>query len=1464
MIRPRIQLPAPRRGIILLVVLFLLTLFAIVGITFVLYADATAHSARLFRESESVGVPYEEPELLLAHFLGQLLFDVYDDEAGVSSALRGHSLARNMYGLNTTYTPATGTWSTLANSNITPYNGTGRLHYPSPLANVDDYYLINYTYFRNDNFLRDPERFGSRTGLNQQADSRGPYTGGASVPYTYPDLNNLFLAAVKADGTVLIPSFHRPWLFGPNDPANPNWTNQEGKYLTLRPRPADHDPRFPFPEDAGGDVKNLIGAPGGNDSYWIDIGFPVQVGPNGRKYKPLFAPLIVDLDNRVNINVHGNIYGQNRTHVSNQGWGRWEVNPGRVLDRGNEWTNLLIGNPAFPTDPYGRYGSDLRPVTGGSAVAGRTPRFYGQVDFDARQTTTLIPSTPFLIPGVPNNLNPAYYGFPNFPATSFENGSAAERLEHPLLFNAFPTTFPAPRGTTGDYVFRASNMEALLRYGQTGTQALTSDLFRLCPQNFGDPTDPVAAAKRRRLVTTHSFDWDRPGLTPWVWDSNAAPYQLTDTAPSGGAIPFPDLVSRPPSPTPGEFAADWRARVPPLGRLDLNRSLPDYPAVNTAGNNGRITNNIPAFQAAQLSRRLMAADIFEQLRFATTGAYAANGTAAPITAAVGSPEFNALRWLAQLSVNIVDYIDTDDYITPFNWFGTNWVYGTELPRVVLNEVYAEHAVTNAARSVSVWVELHNPFSRGPVENAALPEPTWSDNGAAKLFMPAVGTEPAYGIFQIVLSRPNTNLRLPDNVLGDPGAGSPYVPPLSTWVPATGPALAAPAVPYTIAPNNVDPRFILPLLPTNRYAGASGGNRGFYVVGPGPLPGTSPTRPNPTLQRQEMSYPEDPSAPAPTVLLRRLACPHLPPDNNTASPTYNPYVTVDYVENVTVNDSQAAVQDRVSVGRNQPYAAHPSQLRKQQPMPPLTDQPQHTFFRHNALEAAATPPPNPDPAAANQTLKLPFDWLVHLDRQLISPMELLQVSAFKPHELTQQFVVPDGAGAPQPFSHRAPWFDQAARLYRVFEFLETHDRMAGMQSVSAVMNAVSFFPPAPGQNTHIAVPRLAGVTASGVPWRIQAGSRVLIGAGVNEEWVIVKSTPDATSFVADLLKPKTGTDPITLPNLVGDRIAGKINLNTIWDVETFRALCDAQPANSFAPGDVDNVFALLMGTRTPTVVNGVNVPGPNDRPFRGMAAGFTMPTGQQYDQYPAGSGIEDTLLRAHPTVPTQRLFASINPTPENNHPYLRDQLLTKIFNNVTPRSNVFAIWVTVGFFEVLDENARPPRLGAEIGRSENRQIRHRMFAIVDRTWRAATTQTSNSNVTRTSQEAVDAGPGMTVTPNGGMANIHPQTSIRIWHMEQAIDPVTGEPLFDANGNPVMVEANVETVRVLTVEPPPPGTPTSFTANFQFFHPAGSSLRFSIPPNTNPVTAPLHNNSGPVRPRFDPRNFPGVVLHYSAID
>src|SRR5260370_40600857 len=133
---PRIHLPtdARRRAAILYVVVVLLTLFLVVGIAFVLYAESQATSARIYREATTYRDKYPTPEELLGWGLGNLIYDADDQlpnqqttafqgNNGIFSAARGHGLARTMYGWN--YRVANQTDSGIFN--VTPYGGAGRL-----------------------------------------------------------------------------------------------------------------------------------------------------------------------------------------------------------------------------------------------------------------------------------------------------------------------------------------------------------------------------------------------------------------------------------------------------------------------------------------------------------------------------------------------------------------------------------------------------------------------------------------------------------------------------------------------------------------------------------------------------------------------------------------------------------------------------------------------------------------------------------------------------------------------------------------------------------------------------------------------------------------------------------------------------------------------------------------------------------------------------------------------------------------------------------------------------------------------------------------------------------------------------------------------------------------------------------------------------------------------------------------
>src|SRR5215471_11856731 len=99
MFQERVRATEARHGMILMVVLILLTLFAVVGLSFALYASSAAQTSQLAREAEVAPLPDIDPEMLFAYFMNQHIYDT-DDFTGISSALRGHSLARTMYGYN--------------------------------------------------------------------------------------------------------------------------------------------------------------------------------------------------------------------------------------------------------------------------------------------------------------------------------------------------------------------------------------------------------------------------------------------------------------------------------------------------------------------------------------------------------------------------------------------------------------------------------------------------------------------------------------------------------------------------------------------------------------------------------------------------------------------------------------------------------------------------------------------------------------------------------------------------------------------------------------------------------------------------------------------------------------------------------------------------------------------------------------------------------------------------------------------------------------------------------------------------------------------------------------------------------------------------------------------------------------------------------------------------------------------
>jgi len=1321
-----------RKGMIILVIIAFLALFTIMGLTYLLYADAQLRFSideikrldkRNYRSFDL------STDYLFNFFLERFVYDQPDREAdpyatatgginyepqSVYSALRGHSLARNMYGYNERVGTYAGQPAILAGVNDRAFSGSGKLAnkqitIPGTSVTGSEHLFVNSTYFKSfgQSQIIDPER-GARSLLTTPAN----YSSSWNAPYTYPDYNNIYLAWLRSDGAlnsngsmVMKASFSTESTFGKMDGTslptgsapNPNWLNEQGRYMSIRPRPVDNlipadyaaaagnqgqlnqiiDQRIlegnliPYPGADGMDVKNLESYPGGNDSIWIDVGSPVFYNIDGRKIKILIAPLIVELDSRINLNVVGNKMVGDISHGSNQGWGPWEINPKNINNAINPTPKFLSNATPFPFSELAKVdfngGRDI-------ALSGNVPGNFGPVVYPGQNKAgTSVTS---------------FQSFPSFPPSNFGNlgasGDPYELRNHASTWNPF---------SIGSMLYSTDDIQFLLRW--TGKGSSTSGISGLTPD-----------LKTRNLVTSRSIDFSKPGFVPYYADSSTNNYQLVaNTYYPKSANPEKYLSTN--ALPANQNLSDFDLTVPRsmaslLTKLDLSRTLTAYPNVSTtftgavSGGGGRYLNNT-GYTTAVSDRQKFALDIFTAL-LKLTGAKDMSSSVIPLQG-VGATDsdYEANRYLAQLAANMVDYIDNDDVMTEFIWkydpaatpdpTKHERVYGVELNKVVLNEVYAEIInepndpfTMNGTKKpatkpfqVHFWVELVNPLPTATaagslVNHAILEQDPRAVAGDSSVYQLEIRDQSAaIDIFKS------------DNPLGVTGGGSKGV--VSNFQPAGGGAgvnLLAPASGNYLGTENTTNGFIV-----------LGSNTAFPNDGP-VYDGADPTKneiPKPytsinniaNIKKAELKYTipiattgydKDNFANTlqtknkPSLVLRRLANPYMPPQTDAAQADYNPYVTVDVMDDIKVNDgvtnatddlkvAPPAVQNRSSVVRQQPY----QEAGKKDVggliyvkdvndvtmnmVKPLVKQPQHTFLRQNGTLSEAPGGIN----VPDSLLQLPFTPISHLDRQMVNPIELLEVAGCKPAEVTRRFINENDTNNMTAsvfktqnnnnfYGHKIPWMDDQNRLLRFLELASPQIRFAGTS--------------------------------------------------------------------------------------IGGKEFGKVNINGVWDKETFRALADASSnINGFTEPEVDAVFQQILDSRSPTkdtTATPNNMPGANDKPFWGFGVGGT--TGAD-DLSSGARGLDNSFLRpVAPNAATGVFDLPINdttmPTPIKRTSLQQKELLSKISNSVTTRSNVFAVWLTTGFFEITDDTTQPPKLGAEIGIADGTNIRHRMFAILDRT------------------------------------------------------------------------------------------------------------------------------------------------------
>jgi hypothetical protein len=1394
----------PRRGTsFILIVVVMLALFSAVGTAYALFAMREARLALQRKTSEGGGIapPMRAPDPTdtINRFFGTFIYDTDDND--IFNAMRGYGGGRSIYGRDVL---ALNTGLPLTNA----YGGVGIFHEANPCG--DRATQPNHTFMLVNGapFLLDPEYMGVRpldaSGNPLPFDPTTRTYVGKNAGYSYADLKDFFLAAYDpATGEVLAPSFHRPWLFGSLDPTNPNWLSPTGQLMILRPRPAEH-PNFPrVPPDPDGvyrgDVQNMPGGvgPQKNDSIWMDIGLPPITMPGGKKVKPMVAPLIVPLNGLLNASAHGNTY-YGGGHSSYYGLGPWEVNLSYLL--GPDAPSVVNGRgplqqrAALTAAPYGTMRSYAPYLSATTSFS---------LDGAVAWNNTLIGMPPVYPQG--NSIA----GVPAFVTSGLQTSNAA--VSHPALFNPVEWLDRGGLFASGNRVYQLSDAKRFnFRYADVPDWYAQSDLARQAPNTLF-PQIPVIIQTRqntpnnyrldpshgnRGIVTTFGFDLDRPKVTP-VFPARTAANSLMFPAPPPYTNPFglkptlPPVTSYPsPVTTPvgpaTDFAAQnrWTNAFAALSAVNLNRQLADYrtPAAVTgnlpiAGNLAgqvQLPDGTTGLQA-DWDRQQLARDIFARLIVATGAAGYVDTVPAtgvlritlpdpvsltftvPSGASAGTPagpftqaQYDALRYLAQLAANIVDYIDNDDVSTTFAWnpnpgngsadftnptdVGYRVVFGVERPRLVINEAYSEitndptevlNSVANPAgkpAQVRFWVELLNPTAQppagSPLGTGAVPLSAYRIEVRRAYRQTVAGgtAADANGTVQnnyLFLNPANTtggfdtSAAAPDAVFTFPQNNATVAPNSGTYTPAAnntltpGMVLVGPPVAQQqnfdeFAPNTA--AGVWQGMVQSPALGQAANSQGMgYTI---PLPQNAPNAASTEFRRH-------------IVLLRRLANPYMPP-----GPT-NQYVTVDmmdYVQsfdaimelstqivartpgnpaNATTYDSTA---NRSSAGKVQPYAGHAAATTQANaantyafPLSMVVNQTftdknttnvngntiLDTFGVHNG--SAGTQPagqtynPASPPTLTDPTLMTPFDWLPHMDRTLVNQLELLQVRDTAPHRLTDTFLL----------------------------------------------------------GTPLLTTPATGITydTGYAQWFNNGLSRAL-------EYLTVK--------------------PYTMGVASGGRVPGRINVNAVPEQRVLTGLMDPQPGNVFDQSFVTNTaWSQWMQSRTATLQNvalangtslisrtgpptqtfaEANSFGPGiDRPFLPFGAPAVIP-GSPF-AYGAGGSIDNsgnnldlTMLRRSAAGNPPLLFANLTskaqpptyPTSQPNGPsYFQAEPARKVLNNVTTVNQQYAVFLTIGYFELDAQNpplviggTSVPRLGAEAYINVPGDMRQKVVAVVD--------------------------------------------------------------------------------------------------------------------------------------------------------
>ena len=181
----------------------------------------------------------------------------------------------------------------------------------------------------------------------------------------------------------------------------------------------------------------------------------------------------------------------------------------------------------------------------------------------------------------------------------------------------------------------------------------------------------------------------------------------------------------------------------------------------------------------------------------------------------------------------------------------------------------------------------------------------------------------------------------------------------------------------------------------------------------------------------------------------------------------------------------------------------------------------------------------------------------------------------------------------------------------------------------------------------------------------------------------------------------------------DRLPGKINLNTISDERVWQGLMQRYGE----PNSPQNPYGTITWQQFDQSRRGNIADMPTEIPnlFRNADAVHRVPVPKLLTRTSSASLFRSSVYSLTGAAPTSPPLFELNNIPGDwanpaRNAYFRYDIRQRLGNLVTTRSNVYAVWVTVGFFEIDPATGKPVN---EIGQEEGTVQRHRGFFLVDR-------------------------------------------------------------------------------------------------------------------------------------------------------